>query len=175
MGLAAVTVFGGATVIGLPATVVCGKVTGAFERGRNDGGGNGAPQNLAGQFRPYEKESSISAVVVRHHHGSADRSSKLVAVERRDDGGEVILSVRVIVTQKLVHRSMYLVGSRLGDHVDDRACIPAINGAVAILQNRKFLQHIGIGESGGDVVIHVHIQSAIERVGRLVWTGAVYG
>ena len=63
----------------------------------------------------------------------SDGTTKLCAPKGRDRRTvEVVARVKNLVAVKEIAASMYLIGSRLGDHVDYRARVPPLVGAVEI-------------------------------------------
>ena len=115
---------------------------------------------------------------------AADGSAELVAFQgianlnqrrggRRLGVAEVVGCIQVSVADVLEEIAVPLVGSGLGDYVDDAAGVLAVLCAVVAGLDAELLERVRHGEGRADVGIFVDVIAAVEQVVGLIGTGAV--
>ena len=141
---------------------------------RNHSGGTGLSEPLPRGLVSEKEKRAIMSVVVREPHGTADIASELIPVQGRNCGGKEIPRVHVVVSQEIVENAMQDIRAGLRHHADHGARVSPVDSAVAVLENGKLLKRIGIGERRRNIIVHVHVQPAVEDIGGLARARAVH-
>src|SRR5262249_41336057 len=96
---------------------------------------------------------------------AADCGAELVAAQRRLGQLRVpFIGVEYVVAQELKDRAVKLVGTRLGQHVDDATGKAAILRVVTVGLNTELLDGVRVGQYVGGIPQVGHVDAAVKIV-----------
>src|SRR4051794_27732013 len=96
---------------------------------------------------------------------SANRAAKLIPMKWRPrQYGAPVISIEDSVAYVLKSRTVKVIRSGFGEHVDDAAGVPAVLRIVTIRLNTKFLDRIGIGQDVSRIAQASHVTATIQVI-----------
>ena len=150
----------------------------AWAAGRKEFGDVGLPNHVSaaqdeiakcGALIPRKEESLVV------NDRTTDSATVLIALDLIVGGGgsEIVLGIEVRIANKLEDIAVEIVGTGLGDDVDDATGILTVLGAVVAGLDAEFLESIGKRKRLIDVGVFIDVIAAIELVTDGVLPGAV--